>query len=66
MKSYIICCVPAQIPYLEKLLFLGYGPKCFQSVRLQDFFNQRYFNDYWVGMVRNGHDRLVHETLKST
>ena len=31
------CCVPAQIPYLEKYLFLRYGPKCSQSIRLQDF-----------------------------
>ena len=37
MKIYIICCVPAQIPYLGKLWFLRYGPKCFQTIRLQDF-----------------------------
>ena len=30
MKTYIICCVPAQIPYLGKFLFLRYGPKCSQ------------------------------------
>ena len=35
MKIDIICCVPAQIPYLGK--FLRYGPKCFQPIRLQDF-----------------------------
>ena len=37
MKIYIICCVPGQIPYLEKFLFLKYGPKCSQPIRLQDF-----------------------------
>ena len=36
MKTYIICCVHAQIPYSRKCLFLRYGPKCFQPVRLQD------------------------------
>ena len=34
---HIICCVPAQIPYLGKLLFLRYRPKCSQPIRLQDF-----------------------------
>ena len=37
MKTYIICCVPAQIPSLRKFLFLRYGPKCSQPIRLQDF-----------------------------
>ena len=37
MKIYIICCVPAQIPYLGKFLFLRYGPKCSQPIRLRDF-----------------------------
>ena len=37
MKMYIICYVPAQIPYLEKFWFLRYGPKCPQPIRLQDF-----------------------------
>ena len=37
MKFCIICCVPAQIPYLRKLLFLKYWPKCSQPIRLQDF-----------------------------
>ena len=37
MEIYIICCVPAQIPYLEKFLFLRNGPKCSQPIRLQDF-----------------------------
>ena len=27
IKIYIICCFPAQIPYLEKFWFLRYGPK---------------------------------------
>ena len=36
MKIYI-CCVPAQIPYLGKFLFLRYEPKCFQPITLQDF-----------------------------
>ena len=37
MKMYIIWCVPAQIPFLGKFLFLRYGPKCSQPVKLQDF-----------------------------
>ena len=37
MKVYIICCVPAQIPYLAKSFFLKYGPKYSQPLRLQDF-----------------------------
>ena len=37
MKIYIICCLPVQIPYLGKFLFLRYGPKCSQPIRLQDF-----------------------------
>ena len=37
MTIYIICCVPAQIPYLWKFLFLRYQPKCSQPIRLQDF-----------------------------
>ena len=36
-KIYIICCVPAQSPYLGKFWFLGYGPKCSEPIRLQDF-----------------------------
>ena len=36
MKIYIICCAPAQIPYLGKILFLRYGPKCPKPIRLQD------------------------------
>ena len=37
MKNYIIYCVPAPIPYLGKFLFLGYGQKCSQPIRLQEF-----------------------------
>ena len=37
MEIYIIGCVPTQIPYLEKFLFLRYGPKCSQPIRLQYF-----------------------------
>ena len=37
MKMYIICFVPEQISYLGKFLFLRYGPKCSQPIRLQDF-----------------------------
>ena len=37
IMKYIICCVPAQIPYLGKFSFLRYGPKCSQPVRLRDF-----------------------------
>ena len=103
---YIICCVPAQIPYFGKFCFLRYGPKCSQPIRLQDFLinhisrtnhwsslifcvliqihinqmlvkkwffawwckfrkTKSYFNDFWVDLVKNGHDHVVHETLKS-
>ena len=37
MKIYIICCVPVQIFYLRKMLFLRYRPKCSQPRRLRDF-----------------------------
>ena len=37
MKTFIICGVPAQIPYLGRFLFQRYGPKCSQPVRLQKF-----------------------------
>ena len=36
-KTYIICCVPAQTSCLGKCLFLRYGPKYSQPIRLQDF-----------------------------
>ena len=43
-KIYIMCSVPAQIPYLVKVLFMRYGAKCSQPMKLQDFliFNQPY------------------------
>ena len=37
MKNDIISCVPAQISYLGKFLFLRYGPQCSQSIQLPDF-----------------------------
>ena len=37
IKIYFICCVPVQIPYLGKFLFLRYRPKCSEPIRLQDF-----------------------------
>ena len=89
LKVYTICSVPAQIPYLEKILFLRYKPKCSELVRLKNlyvshitlklavsqykideiywFFGcwykfrkaKSYFNEFWVGMVKNGHGLLV-------
>ena len=43
MKIYIICCVPAQIPYLGKFLFMKCGTKCSQLIRLLDFLINRIF-----------------------
>ena len=37
MKIYIICCVPIQILYLGKMLFLRDRPKCSQPFKLRDF-----------------------------
>ena len=58
MKIYIICCVPAQISYLGKFLFLRYRPKCSQLIRLQDFwisfFSRTNWWIFWVSMIRNG------------
>ena len=34
---YFVCFILVQIPYLEKIWLLKYGPKCFQPIRLQDF-----------------------------
>ena len=42
MKIYIICCVPAQIPYLGKFLFVRYRSKCSQANQIAGFFNQVY------------------------
>ena len=36
-KFYNICCILAQIPYLGKIWFLRYGPKCSRLIRLQYF-----------------------------
>ena len=47
IKIYIICCIPAQIPYLGKTLFLRYRPKCSQSVRWQDFNINCFSRIYW-------------------
>ena len=27
---------------------------------------KNYFNDFWVGVVKNGYGHVVHETLKVT
>ena len=37
MKIYVVCCVPAQILSLRKILFLKYSPKCSHPIRLHDF-----------------------------
>ena len=47
MKIYIICYVPAQIPYLGKILFLRYRPKCSQPIRLQDFLINYFSRTNW-------------------
>ena len=36
-KFYNICCILAQIPYIGKIWFLRYWPKCSQPIRLQYF-----------------------------
>ena len=36
-KHYKIFCILAQIPYLGKICFLRYGPKCSRPIRLQYF-----------------------------
>ena len=36
-KFYNICCILTQIPYLGKIWFLRYGPKCSRPIRLQYF-----------------------------
>ena len=52
MTIYIICCVPAQIPFLGKFLFLRYGPKCFQPIRLQDFWTNHISRpNEWNGLI---------------
>ena len=75
MKIYIILFVSAQIPHLGKFLFLTYGPKCFQPIRLQYFLmnhisktNQRnsWSKKFWVGVVKNVCCQSGHRTLKLT
>ena len=52
MKSYIISCVPAQIPYLGKFWFLRYRAKCSQSIRLQDFLINHIFRmNQWNSLI---------------
>ena len=38
MKVYATCCVPVQVPYLGKIWFLRYRPKCSQPIRSQQFY----------------------------
>ena len=47
MKTYIICCVPAQIPNWEKFWFLRYGiwAKMFSVNQIAGFFNQPYLQN---------------------
>ena len=79
MTAYIICCIPKQIPYLGKFLFLRYGPKCSQPIRFQDFLinhisitNQwnslikSWSKSFWVNMVKNGSGQSGPGTLKLT
>ena len=52
VKIHIICCVPAQIPYLQKFLFLRYSLKCSQPVRLQEFLiNHISRTNQWNNMI---------------
>ena len=37
IKIYVICCVPAKIPYLGRILLLRYRPKYSLLIRLMDF-----------------------------
>ena len=80
MKIYIICCVPAQILCLGKILFLRYKPKWSQPVRFQDFLNQHFSRTnqwnsiilcmliqiFWLDMVKYGGDQPGPWTLKLT
>lgn len=36
IKVYPNCYIPAKVPYLEKMWFLRYGPKCSEPIRFQD------------------------------
>ena len=46
----IICCFRPQIPYLRKFLFLTYGPKYSQPIKLQDFLINHISrtNQWWI------------------
>ena len=65
MEICIICCVPAQIPYLEKFWFLRCGAKCSQPVRLQDLLINQYLQNRsvkWPGLLdagRNSHKLII-------
>ena len=51
-ENYIICCVPAHIPYLGKFLFLRYGPKWYQPIRLLDFLiNHIFRSNPWNSLI---------------
>ena len=39
--------------------------KCFFACWCKSRKAKSYFNEFWVGMVRNGHGYLIHEALKS-
>ena len=41
-NDFLNFCVPAQIPYLGKILVRRYRPKCSQPIRLQDFWINHY------------------------
>ena len=47
MNIPIICYVPAQVPYLVKIFFLRYQPKCSQPIRLLDFQNKYLSRANW-------------------
>ena len=71
MKTYIICCVPEQIPYVGKFLFLRCRPKCSQPIRLLRFLNvDTELNKLKVDQknieVRIVENRCDHWTLKLT
>ena len=52
MKIYIICSVPAQIPYLGKKFFQRCGPKCCEPIRLQDFLiNHIFRTNRWNSLI---------------
>ena len=52
MKMYIICCVPAQIPYLRKVFFPSYRPNCSQPIRLWNFLTSHNFRiSQWNSLI---------------